>query len=163
MHIYRGRQLYWWMKPEYPEKTTDLPQVTENFISCSAVSSRSRMIWIQTHNFSMIGTACTCSCKSNNYHTITTSTNPTWVMCVNCCFGIYLLYNELSGTPHFVFPICWIQLSVRTTISDHLCLAFYILSYTFRMILWDLIPRHICQHQQPDKRTIFHHIKGTTI
>ena len=29
--LYRGRQFYWWRKPEYPEKTTDLPQVTDTF------------------------------------------------------------------------------------------------------------------------------------
>jgi len=27
--LYRGSQFYWWMKPEYPEKTTDLSQVTD--------------------------------------------------------------------------------------------------------------------------------------
>ena len=26
--LYRSSQFYWWRKPEYPEKTTDLPQVT---------------------------------------------------------------------------------------------------------------------------------------
>ena len=25
----RGSQFYWWGKPEYPEKITDLPQVTD--------------------------------------------------------------------------------------------------------------------------------------
>jgi hypothetical protein len=27
--LYRGGQFYWWRKPEYPEKTTDLPPVTD--------------------------------------------------------------------------------------------------------------------------------------
>ena len=27
--LYRGDQFYWWRKPEYPEKTTDLSQVTD--------------------------------------------------------------------------------------------------------------------------------------
>jgi hypothetical protein len=25
--LYRGGQFYWWRKPDYPEKTTDLSQV----------------------------------------------------------------------------------------------------------------------------------------
>ena len=27
--LYRGGQFYWWLKPEYMEKTTDLSQVTD--------------------------------------------------------------------------------------------------------------------------------------
>ena len=27
--LYRGGQLYWWRKPEYPEKNTVLSQVTD--------------------------------------------------------------------------------------------------------------------------------------
>jgi hypothetical protein len=27
--LYRGSQFYWWRKPEYTEKTTDLPQATD--------------------------------------------------------------------------------------------------------------------------------------
>ena len=29
--LYLGRQFYWWRKLEYPEKTTDLSQVTDKF------------------------------------------------------------------------------------------------------------------------------------
>ena len=31
--LYHGSQFYWWRKPEYPEKTTDLSQVTDNYIT----------------------------------------------------------------------------------------------------------------------------------
>ncbi len=27
--LYLSGQIYWWRKPEYPEKTIDLPQVTD--------------------------------------------------------------------------------------------------------------------------------------
>jgi hypothetical protein len=32
-------QFYWWKKPKYPEKTTDLPQVTDKLLSHNVVSS----------------------------------------------------------------------------------------------------------------------------
>ena len=42
--VYRGRQFHWWRKPEYPEKTTDLPQVTDKLdhIHCIVVSNTPR-------------------------------------------------------------------------------------------------------------------------
>ena len=27
--LFRGGQCYWWRKPDYPKKTTDLPQITD--------------------------------------------------------------------------------------------------------------------------------------
>jgi hypothetical protein len=29
IQLYRDGEFYWWRKPEYPEKTTDLSQVTD--------------------------------------------------------------------------------------------------------------------------------------
>ena len=36
---YGGGQFYWWRKPWYPEKITDLPQVTDKLLSHNVVSS----------------------------------------------------------------------------------------------------------------------------
>ena len=33
--LYRGCQLYWWRKPEYPDKTTDLSQITDDLMVSS--------------------------------------------------------------------------------------------------------------------------------
>jgi hypothetical protein len=50
--LYRGCQFYWWRKPEYPEKTTNLSQVTDKLSSHSVVSSTHRLSGIRTHNIS---------------------------------------------------------------------------------------------------------------
>ena len=39
--LYHGDQFYWWRKPEYPEKTTHISQVTDK-ISHNVVSSTPR-------------------------------------------------------------------------------------------------------------------------
>jgi len=50
-HLYCGGQFYW-RKPEYPEKTTDLSQVTDKTLSHNVVSITPRMGGIRTHNVS---------------------------------------------------------------------------------------------------------------
>jgi hypothetical protein len=49
--LYRVGQFYWWRKPEYPEKTTDLPQVTDK-LSHNFVLSTPHSSGIQAHNVS---------------------------------------------------------------------------------------------------------------
>ena len=45
--LYRGSQFYGWKKPKYPQKTTDLPRVTDKLYRVAIP-----MIGIKTHNFS---------------------------------------------------------------------------------------------------------------
>jgi hypothetical protein len=49
--LYRGDRFYWWRKPKYPEKTTDLSQVADKLLSHNVVLSTPRLIQIRTHNF----------------------------------------------------------------------------------------------------------------
>jgi hypothetical protein len=66
--LYRGSQFYWWTELEYPEKTTDLPQVTDKLYHTILYRVLS-LKGFELTTLVVIGTDCIVSYKSN-YHTI---------------------------------------------------------------------------------------------
>jgi len=50
--LYRGSQFYWWRKPEYLEKATDLQQITDKPYHIKLYLVHLAISMIGTHNIS---------------------------------------------------------------------------------------------------------------
>jgi len=92
--LYHGSQFYWWGKPEYPEKTTDLPQVTDKLYHVLLYWIHLTWVGFKLITLVVRFTYCTGSCKSN-YHAITTMT-PTIFLMMSSLFAVHRVLDILQ-------------------------------------------------------------------
>jgi hypothetical protein len=89
--LYHGGQFFCWRKPEYPQKTNDLSQVTDKLYHIMLYQVYLSMNAVQTL-LALIVTNCTGTCKSN-HHTISTMTAPDRIIIPIWCSHLFCVFS----------------------------------------------------------------------
>ena len=135
--LYRGSQFYWWRKPEYPEKTIDLSQVTDELYYIMLYPVHLAWVGFELTMLVVIGTGCIGSCKSN-YHT-------TWIPPPYMYRNVLKQYIKLLVMYTFFIWSQWRILSVSVigqcdavilTMPDSTFITTFILYHLHTRVLW---------------------------
>jgi hypothetical protein len=89
--LYRGGQFYWWKKPECPEKTTDLLQVTDKLYHTMFYRIYLISAGFQLTTSVVISTDCKGSHQSN-YLTIMSTT------ALKCMLAMYMYFSKKNNS-----------------------------------------------------------------
>ena len=114
--LYRGGRLYWWRKPQYPAKTTNMLQVTDKLYHIVL-----HPVHLALAGFEFTTSVVICidyidSCRSN-YHMITTTTAPLVLGMDNVSYKIMILKLLLNKDNWTNFPRIDIVIGIHLEVN----------------------------------------------